>query len=1081
MSALSALSKRRIVAVSLLAVANAIAGAQTPGTSDIAPDLYRHLRWRTIGPEGNRFTSAAGIPGDPLTYYVGAASGGIWKTVDGGVNWAPLFDAQPVQSIGSLAVARSNPSIVWAGTGEGKIRSHISVGQGVYKSVDAGKSWTLMGLEKTGRIPRTVVHPTNPNVVLVCALGHAYGPQPERGVFRTTDGGTTWTKVLFVDENTGCSDLAMNPADPEVLYAGMWQLEIRTWGRTSGGPGGGLFVSRDGGATWARFTGRGLPTKPVGKVAVAIAPSNPNRVYALIETGDGIPWNGEATESGQLWRSDDAGERWTLISRDRNAMGRAHYYARMAVAPDSADETYYLTNGFAKSTDGGATITTTTGAMAPGGDHHDIWIDPTNAARQIVAHDQGLSITQTRGRTWYRQRLLNAQIYHVTVDNEIPYNVLGNKQDEPSYRGPSNSRVSGGRGAGISRGMWHSVGGGESGWATPDPTNSKVVWSTASGSGMVGGIVVRFDEDRRQFRNVEVWPQQSNGPAEGVRYRFVWDAPLHISPHDHNTIYTGSQHVHRTRDGGQSWQVISPDLTLNDRSRQGSSGGLTPDNIGVEYAGVVFGLAESPREKGLIWVGTNDGLVQLTRDDGRTWTNVTRNLPNLPPWGSVRSIVPSRYDAATAYLTVDFHQMNNRDPFVYRTTDYGRTWKSITNGIPRNMLSYAKVIQEDPKRRGMLYLGTENAIYVSFDDGERWQPLQNNLPHAPVSGIVVQEHFDDLVISTYGRGFYILDDLGALRAITPAVLAKDAHLFPLRPAYRFRPITAPSTTYDDPTTGENPEYGASINYFLKAPLADSTSVKLVILDARGAVVRTLTGTNVAGINRVHWDLRHEPTTEVRLRTSPMYASYIVPGPNGRAAPGTTTFSLLAPPGRYTVRLSAGRVEESQALEVWKDPNSGGTDADIAVQTRALVSLRGDLEVASDAVHRIEALRVQVDSVARATSDAAVRSSAVALHEKLTAVEMDLVDLRLTGRGQDGVRFGSSLISKLGYLANGMASSDFRPTDQHLEVQQLLARQVQAHLTALDRLTAADVATFNELLARRNLPQIVVPPRRSISE
>jgi photosystem II stability/assembly factor-like uncharacterized protein len=1071
---------RRRAAVALLLLVPALGISQAPSTSTAAPppEVYGKLHWRTIGPEGNRFTSAAGIPGDHLTYYVGAASGGIWKTTDGGTNWTSLFDAQRVQSIGSLAVAKSDPNVVWAGTGEGKIRSHISLGEGVFKSTDAGKTWKLMGLEKTGRIPRTIIHPTDPNTVLVCALGNAYGPQPERGVFRTTDGGATWTKVLFVDEKTGCSDLAIDPRNPSVLFAGMWQLEIHTWGRTSGGPGGGLFTSRDGGATWTRLVGRGLPTKPVGKVAVAIAPSNPNRIYAMFETGDGLPWNGQETESGQLWRSENGGERWALVSRDRSAMGRSHYYGRMAVAPDNPDETYYLTAGYSRSTNGGDSIVTLQGREAPGGDHHDIWIDPTNANRQIVAHDQGLSISQNRGRTWYRQRLLNAQIYHVTVDNEIPYNVLGNKQDEPSYRGPSNSRVMGGRGAGISRGMWHSVGGGESGWATPDPTNSKLVWSTASGSGMVGGIVVRFEEDRRQFRNVEVWPNQANGPAGELRYRFVWDAPLHISPHDHNTLYTGSQHVHRTRDGGQSWQVISPDLTLNDKSRQGSSGGLTPDNIGVEYAGVVYGIAESPIEKGLIWVGTNDGLVQLTRDGGATWTNVTTNLPGLPAWGSVRSIAPSRYAAGTAYLTVDFHQENNRDPFIYRTRNYGKTWTKIVNGIPQSALSYVKVIHEDPKRRGMLYAGTENAIYVSFDDGDRWQPLQNDLPHAPVSGIVVQEHFDDLVISTYGRGFWIMDDVGVLRATTPAVLAKTAHLYAPRAAYRFRPITAPSTTYDDPTVGENPQYGASINYYLKAALPATLPVKLTIMDDKGVVVRSLTDTGAAGINRIHWDLRLEPSTEVRLRTSPLYAPYVAPGPKGRVAPGTGTLAILAPPGRYTVKLSAAGIEETQVLVVRKDPNAGGTEGDIAMQTRLLAAVRQDLNEAADAVHRIEAMRVQLDTFARG-SDAGIASAAQSLQQQLVDLEMNLVDLRQTGRGQDGVRFGAKLISKLNYLANGIGSSDYKPTNQHQEVRQILGRELRGHLAALEALVARDVTALNALLRARGLPAIVAA--RIVSE
>ncbi len=1056
---------RLILASVLLATAqpsHPLAAQASAGTPP-APDSYSALHWRFIGPEGNRFSAAAGIPEDPHTYYVGAASGGIYKTTDGGVNWRSIFDGQPVQSIGALAVARTDPNVIWAGTGEAKIRSHISLGEGVYKSTDAGESWSLMGLERTGRVSRVLIHPADPDVVFVCALGHSYGPQPERGVFRTTDGGATWEHVLYVDQNTGCSDLAMDPSNSRVLFAGTWQLEIHTWGRSSGGPGGGLHVSRDGGSTWTRLEGNGLPRSPLGKVAVAIAPSNPQRVYALFETGDGIPWNGEPTQDGQVWRSEDGGRTWALINRDRNAMGRPHYYGRMAVAPDDSDEAYFLTASFSRSIDGGRTIEVIPRSRAPGGDHHDIWIDPTDADRQIVAHDQGLSITINRGVTWFRQRLTNAQMYHVTVDTEIPYNVLGNKQDEPTYRGPSNSRL-GSRG--IPRGMWHHVGGGESGWATPDPTDPNIVWSSASGSGMVGGIVVRYEEDRRQFRTVEVWPEQSRGAASGVRYRFVWDAPLHISPHDHNTVYTGSQHVHRTINGGQSWEVISPDLTLNDRSRMGPSGGLTGDNIGVEYAGVVYGIAESPIERGLIWAGTNDGLLHLTRDGGATWTNVTGNMPGLPEWLSVRSIAPSRYDAGTAYVAIDGHQMNVLDPYVYRTRDYGRSWEKIVGGIPSSMLSFSKVIVEDPVRRGLLYLGTENGIYVSFDEGDHWQPLQNDLPHAPVSGIVIQEHFNDLVISTYGRGFYILDDIGPLQQLTPAVMASSSHLFEPRAAYRFREITRPSTTYDDPTTGENPAYGASINYWLKAPAASAPTI--TIHDASGRVVRTLGGTNRAGVNRIHWDLEDEPTTQIRLLTPPMYAGHIQVGSQGRPAPGTSRLSILQPPGAYTVKLTVDGVEHTRSLEVRKDPHSAGTEAEIAEQMGFLYGVKADLERGAEAVHRIEALRVQLQTLARFTPDQEVRAAAEELEARLMDAEMELVDLRLTGQGQDGIRFEAKLIQKLGYLAGGLAGGDFRPTDQQVEVRGILSDQIREALSAVEAIEGGELASFNAMLRNKGI-------------
>jgi photosystem II stability/assembly factor-like uncharacterized protein len=1054
------LSLAAVVVVPVLAlIGSTPASAQTP-------DSYDALAWRFIGPEGNRFSAAAGVPGDPHTYYVGAASGGVYKTTDGGVHWDAIFDDQPVQSIGALAVAISDPNVVWAGTGEGKIRSHISLGQGVYRSTDAGRTWTLMGLENTGRIPRLVIHPSNPDVVLVCALGHAYGPQPERGVYRTTDGGVTWEHVLFVDENTGCSDIAMDPSNPRILFAGTWQLEIHTWGRFSGGPGGGLHASRDGGATWTRLEGNGLPAKPVGKVAVAIAPSNTQRIYAMFETGDGIPWNGEPTEDGQVWRSEDGGYNWTMVSRNRNAMGRPHYYSRVVVSPNDQNEAYFLTASFAVSFDGGSTLRTVARSGAPGGDHHDMWIDPTNADRMVVAHDQGLSISINRGQTWFRQRLTNAQMYHVTADNAVPYNVLGNKQDEPTYRGPSNSRL-GGRG--IPRGMWHHVGGGESGWATPDPTDPNIVWSSASGSGMVGGIVVRYEEDRRQYRSVEVWPEQSRGAASGVRYRFVWDAPLHISPHDNNTVYVGSQHVHRTQNGGQSWEVISPDLTLNDQSRMGLSGGLTGDNIGVEYAGVVFGIAESRIERGLIWAGTNDGLLHLTRDGGATWTNVTDNIPGLPEWIAVRSIAPSRYDAGTAYVAADGHQANIRDPHIYRTRDYGESWEKIVDGIPPGMLSYTKVIAEDPVRQGLLYVGTENAIYVSFDYGDNWQPLQNNLPHAPVSGIVIQEHFNDLVVGTYGRGFWILDDLSPLQQLTSDVLASAAHLFEPQDVYRFRNITRPSTPYDDPTIGENPEYGASINYWLTAPAEDSPTVE--ILDAAGTLVRTMQGTNDAGVNRVHWDLRDEPNDAIRLLTAPLYAPHLAVGPEGRSAPGGSRISILRPPGVYTVRLTVDGEESTQSLTVLKDPNTAGSEADIAAQVAFLEGVREDVVRAGDAVRRVEVLRVQLQNLARFSEDEEVDQAVHELAQQLQDLQMVMVDLRLTGQGQDGVRFGAQLLQKLGYLTRNVSVVDFPPTDQDMEVQQILRDRLAEHLSAIDALVAGGVADLNALLRSKGMETI----------
>src|SRR5215813_3893612 len=1049
------------------------------------------LRWRYIGPVGNRVTSIVGVPGQPYIYYAGSASGGVFKTVDGGIHWDPVFDAQPVSSIGSLAIAASDPNTVWAGTGEAWIRSHISVGQGIYKSTDAGKTWKLMGLEKTGRIGHVVIDPKNPDIVMACAVGHAYGPQQERGVFRTTDGGKTWNRVLFTDENSGCSDLVMDQSDPKTLFAGMWPLVIHTWGRSSGGPGSGLFVSHDEGATWTKITGHGLPTRMTGKWGLAIARSNPKRIYALIETGDGVPFNGngEETDSGKLWRSDDSGENWKLVSYDRRMGGRTHYYFRVEVSPDNENEVHFLTNPYGRSTDGGQTLVGAGGGpggggggggfqSSPGGDNHDIWIDPTQPNRIAIANDAGVSLSVTRGQSWQRIQLPNGQLYHVTTDNQIPYYVYGNRQDGPSYRGPSRTGTGGGFGGGgggfgggIPRSAWIGIAGGESGWATPDPADNNIIWSSASGSGSVGGIVEVFNLKTGQARNVEVWPENVSGEiAANLKYRFVWTMPLTISPHDHNKVYVGSQYVHQTTDGGNSWQIISPDLTLNEKSKQGFSGGLTGDNIGVEYAGVVFAIAESPKAAGTIWAGTNDGQVQITRDGGNSWTNVTKNIPNMLAWGTVSNIEASRYNAGSAYITVDGHQENNRDPWIYKTTDYGKTWKLITNGIPHSMLSYAHCVREDPTRQGLLYVGTENGIYISYDDGENWQPLQYNLPHAPVYWITVQEHFNDLVISTYGRGFWILDDLTPIQQMSDQVKNSNAYLFPVHQTYRFRGITVPYASSDDPTAGQNPPYGADINYYLKSAPKNEASIR--ILDAKGAPVQTIRGTRNAGLNRVWWNLRSENSKEIRLRTSPLYAPDVKLNAEGwRPLPEGGRLTVLMPPGTYTVKLIVdGQEAGSQSLKVLKDPNSVGSEADINRQTSMLMDLRKDLESAADMVNQIETMRGQLTKLRAEHPD--MKPASEDFEKKLTDIEDDLIQRKYSGQGQDTTRYPGKLIGKMTYLGNGVAGGDYVPNNQQQEVQAMFKAKLADLRKRLDDVVSSDLSNFNRMLREKNITTVI---------
>ncbi|HVB37312.1 MAG TPA: hypothetical protein VND92_02200, partial [Vicinamibacterales bacterium] len=1032
--------------------------AQAPVS--LAPGQYSQLPYRYIGPLGNRVTSVTGVPGNPDVYYFGAAGGGVFRTTDGGSHWTPIFDHEDVGSIGAIAVAPSDPNVIWVGTGESWIRSNVSIGDGVYKSTDAGRTWQHMGLDQTGRIGRVVIDPHNPDVVLVAAEGMAYGPQTERGVFRTDDGGRTWKKVLFVNEDTGAADIAMDPQNPRILLASTWQLVIHTWGRTSGGPGSGLWKSTDEGLTWTRLRGHGLPSGTLGKIGMAFAPSEPSRVYALIEGQD---------NAGGVFRSDDDGDTWTAVNHSHTPHQRPHYYTRMAVEPDNPNEVYFISVELTVSLDGGRTF-----ADAPGGDHgdnHDMWIDPTDGNRMIVGNDGGAIISVDRGRTWARPTLPIAQIYHVYTDDRVPYNVYGNRQDGPSTRGPSDSRLADGT---IPIGMWHSVGGCESGFAVPDPKDPDIIWSNC-----YGNALDRFNEKTRQARAVSPWPDNPMGhAARDLKYRFQWTFPIAIDPLDHNRVYVGSQYVHETTDGGQTWKVISPDLTLNDKAKQGPSGGLSPDNASVEYYPVVFAITASPVKEGVIWAGTNDGQVQVTEDGGAHWTNVTKNIPGLPPDGTVSNIEADRWKAGTAYLSVDLHQANNRDPFIYQTTDFGRSWTSLSAGIPKSVFSYVHCVREDPKRPGMLYVGTENAVYFSLDDGAHWMPLQNNLPHAPADWLTVQEPFDDLVVATYGRGFWILDDIAALRELTPAVVDSEAHLFTSRPAWRFRFISDPMAQEEDPAAGHNPPYGADITYDLKA--APKGDVTISIADAAGHLVRTMKGTAHEGINRVWWNLRYDKLPEVKLRTPPTGDPYVTVGEKGwrpLVAWGDPPQPLVVP-GTYTVTLSADGHTSTQKIVVNKDPNTDGTDADIVTQTRLVMSIRDDVAREIRTINQLEWVRKEIADLKNVLDAGAGSPALVKAADQLNAraldVENKLFNTELTGASEDALRYPVRLYSKLNDLAGDVSQSDYPPTQAQQQVYTLLRQDLESVETEAQTVLTQDVAAFNSQLNSAHLGAIVVP-------
>ncbi|MBI3717880.1 MAG: glycosyl hydrolase [Sphingobacteriales bacterium] len=988
----------------------AIAKAQ-----NIPDSIFSQLRFRFIGPDGNRTIAVAGEPGNPMVSYVGAASGGIFKTEDAGISWRSIFDGQDVSSIGALAIAPSNHNHVWAGTGETfLIRPAHAMGNGVYKSTDAGKTWKNMGLQVTARISRVIVHPTDTNIVYVAALGHTHAPQQERGVYKTTDGGKTWERVLFVDENTGCSDLSIDPQHPDILYAAMWQVEIKTWGLKSGGPGSGIYRTKDGGKTWEPLR-NGLPggiNHPVGKTSVDVAYSNPNIVYALIE--DKAPG---------IYRSEDGGDSWKLMSQNHSFAQRAPYYTRIRVSTKDPNQIHTICVTIMTSKDGGKTFTSPHGDYRGGGDNHDMWFDPADANRIMVAHDGCLNMTFNGGKTWSNINLPVAQMYHVAVDNQIPYNVYGNRQDGYSYKAPGISLQ-----GSIPLGLWTGVGGCESGFAQPDPVDNTIVWS-----GCYDGGLDVTDTKTGYSRDVRAWPEAGYGWAPAnMQYRWHWNFPLMISKHNHNTVLVGSQYVHQTTNGGQSWKIISPDLTTNDKTHQQNSGGMNSDNLMTFDGCTLYSIAESPVKEGIIWTGSNDGQVNITTDGGNHWKNVTANIPDLPKWGTIRNIDPSNFDAGTCYISVNFQQVGNFDPYIYKTTDYGTTWKLISNGIPKSNSSFVHQIKEDPAKKGLLWAGTDNALYFSPDDGNNWIHVKNNLPPAPIYGIAIQQNFNDLVLATYGRGFYILDDITPFRQITTTVLQSPVHLFNTRKTYRFRDKNGIHTE-NSFVTGQNPPYGASINYYLKDKTADT--VKMLVKDNKGNIVRHLETTDTTGINRVWWDLSYDAINLPSLKTKPRGKDWVPLDSNGNRnmfiydldiGPGLTPPLVL--PGTYSVELSIGKNKWTKQLGVIKDPNTKNSMTEIIKQHAFAMQLYNSVKQTLQLIEEMETNRAWL---LKEINNKEKR----ALEEKLWQLESQLFDIYQTGSRMDSFRSPVQLLERLLSISKEsfVASGDHAPTNQHLQV------------------------------------------------
>lgn len=1059
----------RTAAGSRAVIQRAAAAPLTPLAAPFDTNALGAMRWREIGPyRGGRSVAAAGSVARPKEYWMGTVGAGVMKTVDGGLNWTPMSDKAFGGTVGAIGVAPSNPDIVYVGGGEFAIRGNVSHGDGMWKTIDGGKSWENIGLNDTRQISKVRVHPTNPSLVYVAALGHVWGPNAERGIFRTKDGGKTWTKILSRGDSTGAADLVMDPGNPNVLYAGFWQANRTPWMLVSGGKGSGMFKSTDGGDTWTELTrNAGLPAGLWGNIGISVSGANPRRVYALIEANE-----------GGVFRSDDAGATWTRVNDERKLRQRAWYYTKIYADPKNADVVYASNVQFQVSRDGGKTWSN---ISTPHGDSHDLWIAPDDANRMIEANDGGANVSTDGAKSWTEQDFATAQFYHVTTTNHFPYKVCGAQQDNSTLCGPSRAI------GGIVRSMWEDAGGGESGFIAALPNAPDIVFA-----GSYGGYLTRKDMKTGLARNVNPWPLNPMGhSAIDSRYRMQWTFPIVVSPHDPRTLYVGSSVLFKTTNEGESYTAISPDLSRNDPRTLGPSGGpITLDQTSVEYYGTVFAIAESPITRGVIWTGSDDGLVQITRDAGKSWTNITPPLLKEREWARISSIEASRFNAGTAYVAANRFQMDDQQPYLFRTTDYGRTWTRIDgsgapNGIPAS--EFTRVLREDDVRRGLLFAGTERGVYTSLDDGTTWVSLRRNLPIVPIHDLVIKE--GDLVAATHGRSFYIMDDLSVLRQLSAESLGKRAFLFAPRESYRvtwaggFGEGGAGTSPI-----GENPPTGVIVNYWLKE------SVKKVTLEFRDSTGRTIrsfssdtgmsttatasgdrmqqaappraTGvepmaSNKTGLNTFSWNLREADAT--RFDGMIFWA-------------GGTTGPLVLP-GNYTVRLLAdGAVVQDAKFLVKKDPRSEATPLDLVAQYKLLMQIRDRTTDANDAVRTVRNVRAQ--TVARSKqvgADSARYATLIkALDVKISEIEAKVYQVK-NQSGQDPLNYPIKVNNQIAGLAGVVGSTEARPTKQSFEVFTLLNKELEGYLVELRQAWKDLLPPIDEILKKNGQPVIDVKP------